>query len=316
MKILITGASGLVGSSIVRRALSLDMDVLGQVRQRAVEGLSACVKSIAADTDWRDVLPGRDCVIHCAARVHQMQDTAASPLDAFRAVNTVGTLNLARQSAEAGVKRFVFISSIKVNGELTAANEAFVPHAAGIPDDPYGLSKYEAEQGLKEIAAQTGLEVVIIRPPLVYGPGVKANFLSMMRWIRKGVPLPLGAIDNLRSLVFVENLAHLALLCSQHPQAPGHTFLVSDHQDVSTSALLRQIAHAMGQRPRLIPVPASWLKLAARVVGKGDIAQRLCGNLQLDISDTLQVLDWTPPYRFEQGIARTVEHFLAGPPTV
>lgn len=310
MKILVTGASGLVGSAVVHLAQSRGLEVLGQVRQHALDGCVTCVKQITVDTDWRDVLHDVECVVHCAARVHQMTDSAENPLEAFRAVNTQGTLNLARQAAEAGVKRFVFVSSIKVNGENTSVDQPFVPETNYIPSDPYGLSKYEAESGLKAIQAQTGLEIVIVRPPLVYGPGVKANFLSMMNWMRKGIPLPLGAIHNRRSLVFLDNLADLILLCCEHPMAANRTFLVSDNCDVSTSQLLAQIAQAMGQPNRLLPIPASWLRGAAALIGKGDVAQRVCGNLQVDITHTMQTLGWTPPYTFAEGIQQTVDDYM------
>ncbi|EKO3486887.1 SDR family oxidoreductase [Vibrio fluvialis] len=310
MKILITGVSGLVGASVARLALARNMEVLGQVRNHVVSDFPTCRKDISADTQWDDALLNVDCVVHCAARVHQMNDRSEEPLAAFRTVNTHGTLNLARQAAAAGVKRFIFVSSIKVNGECTQPNQPFVPLMEHIPADPYGISKYEAEQGLKAIQAQTGLEVVIIRPPLVYGPGVKANFLSMMNWVEKAIPLPLGSVNNRRSLVYLDNLADLILVCCQHPKAAGRTFLVSDNRDVSTSALLQQIARAMNKPSRLISVPTSWLVAAATLIGKKAIAQRVCGNLQLDIAETMHLLDWTPLYSFEEGIQLTVDDYL------
>jgi UDP-glucose 4-epimerase len=233
-----------------------------------------------------------------------MADKAADPLEEFRRVNVQGTLNLARQAAAAGVRRFVFISSIKVNGEATQLGRSFTADDAPAPLDAYGVSKMEAEQGLRELAAQTGMEVIIIRPPLVYGPGVKANFAAMMRWLQRGVPLPLGAIHNQRSLVALDNLVDLIVTCHTHPAAANQTFLVSDGEDVSTSELLRRMGQALDRPARLLPVPQSWLKLAAAMVGKSDVAQRLCGSLQVDISKTRQLLSWTPPLSLDQGLKR------------
>jgi UDP-glucose 4-epimerase len=250
------------------------------------------VGGIDGNTDWQDVLTGCEVVVHLAARVHVMQEATANPLEEFRRVNVQGTLNLARQAAAAGVRRFVFVSSIKV----------------------YGVSKMEAEQGLREIARQTGMEVVIIRPPLVYGPGVKANFAAMMRWLRRGVPLPLGAIHNQRSLVALDNLVDLLVTCLTHPAAANQTFLVSDGEDVSTTELLRRMGQALGRPARLLPVPTSWLKLAAAMVGKvqgarfmPDVVQRLCGSLQVDIEKTRRLLGWTPPVSLDEGLKKAAE---------
>lgn len=310
MKLFVTGSSGLVGRSVVHTARKNNLHVLGQTRGSNLHGAPTFFSEIKAHTDWSSALHDVDCVVHCAARVHQMNEGEHSPIDAYREVNTFGTLNLARQAARLGVKRFVFISSIKVNGEFTVSGTPFVSSSNQVPTDPYGLSKYEAEQGLWEIAAETGLEVVIIRPPLVYGPGVKANFLSMMRWIEKGIPLPLGAIHNQRSLVFLDNLVDLILTCCVHPDAKGETFLVSDNDDVSTSRLLRIVAKAMGKANRMLPVPMSWLNLAAWLIGKPQVAQRLCGNLQVDISHTMDTLGWMPPYSLEDGVKKTVDAYL------
>jgi UDP-glucose 4-epimerase len=216
-------------------------------------------------------------------------------------------LNLARQAAAAGLKRFVFISSVKVNGESTQLGKPFEANALPAPLDAYGVSKMEAELGLREIAAKTGMEVVIIRPPLVYGLGVKANFASMMRWLQRGVPLPLGAIHNQRSLVSLGNLVDLILTCLTHPAAANQTFMVSDGEDVSTTELLRRMAQAKDHPARLLPVPESWLKLGAALVGRADIAQRLCGSLQVDISKTRQLLGWTPPFTLDEGLAQAAQ---------
>ena len=253
---------------------------------------------------------GISTVVHCAARVHVMDDDAADPLREFRRINVDGTLRLATQAAEAGVRRFVFISSIKVNGESTVLGRPFTAQQAPAPIDPYGVSKWEAEQLLRKLSAETAMEVVIIRPVLVYGPGVKANFLNMMRWLYKGVPLPLGAIHNKRSLVALDNLVDLIVTCIDHPKAANQTFLVSDGEDLSTTELLRRMSQALGKRPRLLPVPAWMLETAANVVGKQSIAQRLCGSLQVDISHTRERLGWTPPVSVDAALRKTAQHFL------
>jgi UDP-glucose 4-epimerase len=259
---------------------------------------------LAPSTDWSTALNGVSVVVHCAARVHVMRDTSVDPLEEFRRVNVQGTLNLARQAAAAGVRRFVFVSSIKVNGEATQPGCPFTADDILAPLDPYGVSKMEAEQALREIVRQTGMEVVIIRPPLVYGPGVKANFAAMMRWLQRGVPLPLGAIHNQRSLVALDNLVDLIMTCIKHPAAANQTFLVSDGEDASTTELLRRMGQAMGHPARLLPVPASWLKLAAGLIDKRDVAQRLCGSLQVDISKTRELLGWVPPVSLDEGLRR------------
>jgi nucleoside-diphosphate-sugar epimerase len=253
-----------------------------------------------------------EVLIHCAARAHVMNDSAINALEEFREVNTGGTLNLAQQAASAGVKRFIFISSVKVNGESTEPGFLFRPDDQFVPTDHYGLSKYEAEVGLREIAAKTGMDVVIIRPPLVYGPGVKANFAAMMKWVNKGVPLPLGGINgNMRSLVSVDNLVDLIVTCIDHPNAANQTFMVSDDDDVSTSQLLVSMAVALGVPNRLLPIPSTWFTLAAKLMGKPAIAQRLCGSLQVDISKTKEMLNWLPPYSSAESMKKTADAFLA-----
>ncbi|MEZ9503055.1 UDP-glucose 4-epimerase family protein [Vibrio sp. 10N.286.51.B11] len=311
MNILVTGSTGFVGSRIVELAKERDWAVIPVVRKQ-IEPLtnSLVIPSIDASTDWSGAFEGVDCVVHCAARVHQMNESEQGALTAYRDINTLGTLNLAKQAAVAGVKRFVFVSSIKVNGEFSEPNLPFEPNLKNTPQDPYGLSKYEAEVELAKLSKETGLEVVIIRPPLVYGPGVKANFLSMMRLIDKGIPLPFGAIKNQRSLVYLDNLSDLILTCCEHPSAPGYTFLASDDQDVSTTQLMQTIAHAIGKSPRLIPIPMSWIQAGSSVLNRQHIAQRICGNLQVEIGLTKEILGWNPPVSFEQGIKRTVEAYL------
>jgi nucleoside-diphosphate-sugar epimerase len=256
-------------------------------------------------------LAGVSVVIHCAARVHVMNEEATEPLAEFRRVNVAGTLRLARQAAEAGVRRFLFVSSIKVNGEHSQPGRPFTADQHPAPGDPYGVSKCEAETGLRALSQETGMEVVIIRPPLVYGPGVKANFLAMMRWLWRGVPLPLGGItDNRRSLVFLDNLVDLIVTCIDHPAAANQTFLVSDDEDLSTTALLRRMAAALGRPARLVPVPVGLITLGARMIGRPGVAQRLCGSLQVDIGKTKELLDWSPPVSVGEGLRRTAEHWL------
>ncbi len=310
MKVLVTGASGWIGRCLCTRLIDGDFQVRAAVRsvvQALREFEVALVKAVDDSTDWRVALTGIQVVVHAAARVHVMNDHSTDPLAEFRKVNVQGTLNLARQAAAAGVRRFVFISSIKVNGESTQPGRLFAADDVPAPRDAYGISKMEAEQGLRQIADETGMEVVIIRPPLVYGPGVKANFAAMMRWLQRGVPLPFGAIHNQRSLVALDNLVDLIVLCLAHPSAANQTFLVSDGEDVSTSELLCRMGQAMGRPARLIPVPANLLKLAAALLGKSDVAQRLCGSLQVDITKTRQLLCWTPSLSLSEGLKKAAE---------
>ncbi|QHG63856.1 UDP-glucose 4-epimerase family protein [Pseudomonas putida] len=300
--ILVTGASGFVGSALCRQ-----LNTLGVFNVRAPSRRDA---ELAAGTDWVSALAGVDAVVHAAARVHVMQENANESQAEFRRVNVDGTLNFARQAAAAGVRRFIFISSIKVNGELSQPGQPLRADDTPAPQDAYGVSKHEAELGLQQLAAATGMEVVVIRPVLVYGPGVKANFLSMLRWVQRGVPLPLGALPNRRSLVFVDNLVDLVMTCLDHPQAANQVFLASDGQDVTLSQLLRAIGQALGRPARLLPVPPSLLHAAARVLGRGDLAQRLLGSLQVDIAKNHQLLGWTPPFTLEQGLNLTARAFL------
>ena len=310
MQVLVTGANGFVGRALCAEAVSRGMAVRGITRASGDLPISVenfAVGGIDGNTNWRDVLTGCEVVVHLAARVHVMSDLAANPLEEFRRVTVRGTLNLARQAAAANVRRFLFVSSIKVNGEATQLGRPFMADDAPAPLDAYGVSKMEAEQGLREIARKSGMDVVIIRPPLVYGPGVKANFATMIRWLNCGVPLPLGAIDNQRSFVSLNNLVDLILTCLTYPAAANQTFLVSDGEDVSTSELLRLMSQALGRPARLVPVPVSWLKLAAAMVGKQDVAQRLCGSLQVDIEKTRRLLGWMPPLSLDEGLKKAAE---------
>ena len=250
-------------------------------------------------------------VIHAAARVHVMNDVVADPLAAFRETNVAGTLTLARQAAQAGIRRFIFVSSIKVNGEATAPGTFFSVSDQPAPLDAYGVSKAEAEAGLRQIAQGTGMELVVIRPPLIYGPGVKANFQSMMRWLQRGVPLPFGSIDNKRSLVALDNLVDLIALCVDHPAAANQLFLAADGDDMSTPDLLRRVAFALGTRARLLPISARLLIQAAALIGKPAVAQRLCSSLQVDISAARDLLGWQPPLTVDQGLRQTAEWFLS-----
>lgn len=315
--VLVTGANGFVGSAVITALTSLDaFKILGAVR--VMSGGPPCefnviaVGNLNADTDWSSALHGQEIVIHTAARVHVMNDTADDPLVEFRKANVDGTLSLARQAAAAGVQRFIFISSIKVNGEGTELGHPYRADDTPAPQDPYGVSKMEAEQGLRVLASETGMEVVIIRPVLVYGPGVKANFRSMMSWLRKGIPLPLGATGNKRSLVAVDNLVDLIATCIDHPAAANQTFLVSDGEDLSTTQLLQRMGSALGRPARLLPVPASLLQAGAAMLGRRAIAQRLCGSLQVDIGKTRELLAWAPPVSVDDALRKTARAFEAG----
>ena len=310
MKILSTGANGFVGSALCAELERRECSVRGVVRETSRSAGLRCelvyVGDIGLATDWSEALEGVEIVVHLAARVHVMQEAIADPLTEFRLVNVGGTLNLARQAAAAGVRRFVFLSSIKVNGEATQLGSPFNADDEPLPNDSYGISKMEAEQCLRDIARQTCMEVVIIRPPLVYGPGVKANFAALMRAVQRGWPLPLGAVHNQRSLVALDNLVDFIVTCVCHPQAANQTFLVSDGQDLSTTELVRGMAQAAGLSARLLPVPVWALKAVASLLGKGDVVQRLCGNLQVDISKARNFLGWVPPVSVEEGLRRAM----------
>lgn len=309
-KILITGYSGFIGSHLLGALDSLEsVNLLGRsVPFQCNKYLKA---SIDAKSDYSSVLENIEVIIHIAARVHVMNDISLDPLTEFRAVNTAGTINLARQAVKAGVKRFIFVSSIKVNGESTEIGKPFTESDDRCPKDFYGQSKSEAEVQLLDLARQTGLEVVIIRPTLVYGPGVKANFASLLHLVSKGLPLPFGSIrGNKRSLVSVINLVDLIVTCIDHPKAVNQVFLVSDDHDISTAEMVKHMSQALGKSCRLLPVPLWCYRLMGKLTGKMDVVDRLIGSLQVDITHTKNTLGWTPPQTLEHGFKETAEAFF------
>ncbi len=318
-RVAITGADGFVGRHVVRALLATGREPLPLVRDGecarrfAALGLDSpppvIVGDIGAATDWSRALVDVDAVIHLAARVHVMRETAADPLEAFREVNTRGTERLAREAARLGVRRVVVVSTIKVNGESTTGRAPFSERDPAAPRDAYGISKWEAEQALAAVAAETGLETVIVRPPLVHGPGVGGNLLRLLELVRRGVPLPLATVRNRRSLIGVENLADLLVRCAEHPDAPGRVFTVSDGEDLSTAELVRELAAGMGRPARLVPAPLGLLGTMARLVGRGDVFDRLAGSLQVDPSLAREVLGWLPPVPAREGLRRMAAAF-------
>lgn len=311
MKVLLTGASGFLGSSISAQLDKRSYEFLSIVRKESKfpQYNTKAVGNIDSKTDFSKVLPGVQVVIHAAARAHIMKDESSDPLAEYREVNVAGSANLARQAVSAGVKRFIFISSIKVCGENSTGKPAYKELMEASPEDAYGQSKYEAEEVLKQIAAETGMELVIIRPPLIYGVGVKANFLSLLKLTRLPVPLPFGLIHNQRSMVYLENLVDFILQCIDHPSAAGQTFLISDGQDLSLNELVRMIRRAMNKPAWVVPVPVSLFKFAGKLIGKMAIIDRLIGDLRVDSSKARQLLGWNPPYSVEQGLKETVADF-------
>lgn len=311
MNVLVTGASGFIGSKLLARLDLSSVKSLGRGAPEQLPLFQHIEIDINSATDYSDALLGVDTVVHLAARVHVMQDTENDPLEAYREVNTYGTISLARQAAQVGVKRFLFVSSIKVNGESTHKNKPFSPMDQHAPEDDYGLSKSEAELQLFEIGKETGMEIVIVRPTLVYGAGVKANFASLMNLVSKGIPLPFGCMkDNRRSLVSVTNLVDLIVTCIDHPKAANQIFLVSDDHDVSTSEMVAQMAKALGKPQWQIPVPQWSYKLVGKLFRKQNVVDRLLGSLQVDITHTKETLNWTPPQTLEAGFQETADAFL------
>lgn len=312
MKILLTGATGFLGHHIYTRLEHSEYGFLCLLRDvNSNYSNSYVISEIDAENDFSCALNGIDCVIHAAARVHILNDQSINKLESFREINTHGTTNLARQAAQAGVKRFVFISSVKVNGESSIPGKPFTHADERKPEDSYGQSKSEAEEQLLALAEETGLEVVIIRPTLVYGTGVKANFASLMNLVSKGFPLPFGLINsNKRSLVSVVNLVDLIVTCIEHPKAKNQVFLVSDDHDVSTSEMVKQMSVACGNKNFQLPIPAWCYKLVGKLLKKEDVVDRLIGSLQVDISHTKETLDWTPPQSLPDGFKETADYIL------
>lgn len=310
-KILVTGATGFIGKALVQELVEHQFRVIAGVRcvdkTQTIQQIE--LGDLASAKDLIATLQEVDVVIHLAARAHIMHDTTDDPLAEFRKVNTAGTLNLALQAAEAGVKRFIFISSIKVNGEMTDTNSPFQVELTAPPTDPYALSKYEAEHGLMSVAHTSGMEVVVIRPPLVYGTGVKANFATMINWLAKGVPLPLGAVHNKRSLVAMENLLSFIMLCITHPKAANETFLISDREDVSTTQLLQKIIKALHKKTLLLPVPVSWMSFAAVLLGKQNVAYRLFTSLLIDSSKATDLLGWEPVITMDKQLQKIADSY-------
>jgi UDP-glucose 4-epimerase len=304
MKVLVSGASGFVGRALCGYLNTHEHVVVPAVRGASGLAGEAVVGDICGATDWMAALTGCDAVVHLAARVHVMNDNSQNPLALYRATNTEATLNLARQAVAAGVKRFIFISTIKVNGE--GQDAPYRETDIATPEDAYAISKWEAEQGLRQIAQETGLEVVILRPPLVYGPGVKANFQRLIQVVERGWPLPLGAIRNRRSLLYLGNFVDAIRLCVEHPAAAGQTFLLDDGEPVSTPELIRALARAMGRPARLLAVPVSALEFAGMLLGRRAAVARLTGSLWVDGSAIRSRLGWTPPFSMEAGLAATV----------
>lgn len=314
MKLLLTGASGFIGLHLLGRLAEYNLHLISRTKLdnfNEIRDLSLFQYEIDAVTDYTNALSGRDVIIHCAARAHIMYDELSDPLAEYLKVNTEGTINLARQAIKAGVKRFIYISSIKVNGESTGLDIPFKSNDIRAPQDFYGKSKSEAEEQLLELTKETGLEVVIIRPTLVYGPGVKANFASLLNLVSKGLPLPFGCIkENKRSLVSVKNLVDLIATCIEHPKAANQVFLVSDDHDVSTATMVRYMSQALGKSSRLLPVPILCYKIAGKLIGKTDVVNRLLSSLQVDITHTKSTLGWEPPQTLEQGFKETAEAYL------
>lgn len=306
--VAITGATGFIGSEVTGALKRSGFAVRPILRKRSNIENSVEVGEIGPTTNWKDALRGVDCVVHCAGRAHVLRETAVDPMAEFRRVNRDGTLNLAENAAAAGVKRFIFLSSIGVMGSSTDGRAPFSETDKPRPAAGYSVSKHEAECGLKEISRRTGLEVVILRPPLVYGPAAPGNFSRLIQALKKGWPLPLGSVSrNLRSYVGVTNLADFVVVCIDHPAAASEEFLISDGEDVSTVDLLRRMGKALGRSPRLLPVPVGLIRMGAAVLGKAAIAQSMCGSLQVDSAKARQVLNWRPPVDFNTGIHQAVE---------
>ena len=307
--IVVTGGSGFIGSALLAALRHAGIPAKGTSRHPDTRrGALVAVGTIDGQTDWHEVLEGVRVVVHLAARVHVLPARSSDDLSQYRLTNVAGTARLAEQAAASGAERFVFVSSIKVNGETTDG-APFSETDAARPADPYAVSKYEAEQALKAIAARIGLETVMVRPPLVYGPGVKANFLRLMRAVDRGIPLPLARVDNRRSLIGISNLVDFLIQCATRPEAAGETFLISDGEDISTPALIRRLARALGRAPRLWPMPVGVLAAGARMLGQRGAFESLCGSLQIDIRRAREVLGWHPVKSLEDELGETVRWY-------
>ncbi len=312
MRILITGASGFVGKNVCIQAKKCGFTVRSALRkfsQELIDSEQVVVGEINSTTDWGAALHEVDIVIHLAARVHVMHENAKDPLVAFRKVNVEGTENLVRAAALSGLKRLVFVSSIKVNGDKTFGPTRYDEENEPSPKDPYGISKWEAENALHRVAAETGIEVVTVRPPLVYGAEVKGNFIQMLNMLTKNIPLPLAAVKNMRSMIYVGNLVDALILCATHPAAVGQTYLVSDGEDISTSDLLLRLGSALDTPARLFFCPESLLRLGGKITGKSDQVERLLGSLQVDSGKIRRELNWAPPYTLQQGLQETAQWY-------
>ena len=306
MRVLVTGANGFIGRALYVKLERAGHHAVPCVRRASGMPGEKLVGELNGETCWSDALHGCETVVHLAARVHVLRERSSNPLAKFRAVNVDGSANLARRAAAAGVKRFVYLSTAKVHGESTEIDKPFSADDPPAPTDPYSISKWEAEQALWKIAQETGMELVIIRPPLVYGPGVKANFLAIVTSLRRGIPMPFASVtSNRRSLVDLDNLVDLIATCLVHPKAVNQTFLVCDGEDLSTADLLFRLNNAMGRPALLFHVPVAILKLGAIIVNRPDLYQRLCSSLCLDISKTNRLLDWKPPITVDEGLRRT-----------
>ena len=312
MKVLITGATGFIGRALGRSLSNAGFTLRAAVRQKDVRLPFNCeaveVGDIGPQTDWEKALAGVDTVIHLAARVHIINDPAPDPLNVFRKVNVLGTERLARMAAKYGVRRLVFISSIGVNGEA-GSETPFREKDPANPSTAYAVSKWEAEKVLRKISKETGMEVVILRPPLVYGPDAPGNFARLFKLIKAGIPLPFGGIKNSRSFIFVDNLTNAIITCASHPQAPGETFMISDGQDISTPNLIKMIASAMNKKQVLFYLHPGILKALCKILGKGEEMEKLTGSLIVDSSKIRNLLGWKPPFTLEDGISETVKRY-------
>lgn len=317
MRVLVTGANGFVGRALCRYLIQDGRhEIVAAVRKEVAPGIypaHCAVGNIDQHTSWAHALKGIDLVVHLAARAHLLHQQRTDSLAAYRSVNTAGTINLALQAAHAGVRRFIFVSSVKVCGEGQSqpGQEAYCEDRLAAPNDAYAISKWEAEQGLWGIAETTGVEAVILRPPLVYGPGVGANFLHLVRAVDSGLPLPFAKVDNRRDLIYVGNLVHAVLTCIEHPAARNRTFLLSDGESVSTPELIRRIGVALNRPARLLRLPEKWLRLAGRLTAKQAALDRLLGSLTINSGAIRQKLDWSPPYSMEQGLMETAKWYLS-----